>query len=208
MAAFAWMEAVEEGRNGGYAPCTITPSPFHPFGILVKPAIAAIKAPIERDQPHQGPHAATNGTVSFNTSSFVPRDVLPAWEQSFFVEEKGWVRTQGSHHDKVPNQHDWGGCAEGNKRRICYQARYCPTRKAIHSLIHVRPPQAVVRSPWETGRHDTWLGPRHKRKHTGIMGKESERQNNSLTKGKQRTISPDLVIRESDQKKPRIFIYI
>lgn len=164
MAAFAWMEA-----------CTIAPSPFHPFGILVKPAIAAIKAPIERDQPRQGPHAATNGAVSFNTGSFVPRDVLPAWEQSFFVEEKGWVRTQGSHRDEVPNRHDRGGCAEGNKRRICYRARYCPTRKAIHGvnhrgnrsvtvsnfhppkLIHVRPPQAVVRSPWETGRRDTWV---------------------------------------------------
>ena len=51
------------------------------------------------------------------------------------------------------------------------------------------------------------LGPRHKRKCTG-MGKESERRNDSPTKGKQRTISPDLVIRQSAQKKPRIFIYI
>jgi hypothetical protein len=39
-------------------------------------------------------HATKNGAVSFSAGSFLPRDALPAWEQSFFVEEKGWVASE------------------------------------------------------------------------------------------------------------------
>jgi hypothetical protein len=81
-------------------------------------------------------------------------------------------RTQGSHRDEVPDQHDRGGCAEGNKRRIRYRACYCPTRKAIHSVNrrgnrsvtvgNARPPKSISRedtSRWrcrhrETGRRE------------------------------------------------------